>query len=109
MAWTGDGYGVTWYDHRSGTDEIAFLYIDPRGFILDGPTMITDHPTSGNATNPALTHASVSDEIDGFTYELAGWTGDSLDGGGEFGLVWRDQATDTTDPVVRFLRLSPSD
>lgn len=107
MAWAGDGYGVVWYDHRSGTDEIAFLSLDPLGGIVDGPTMITDHGTDGNATNPAITFASVADEVGGLTYGLAGWAAGELVGDGEFGLVWRDETAGALRPQVHFLRLLP--
>jgi hypothetical protein len=109
MAWAGDGYGVTWYDHQSGTDEIAFAYLDPAGAFVDGPTMLTEHAGDGSGTNPAITHASVADEVGGVTYGLAGWSGGELMGGGEFGLVWRDETTSALEPQVHFLRLRRSE
>jgi hypothetical protein len=109
MAWADDGYGVTWYDRQSGNDEVAFAFLDPAGTVRDGPVMITDHGASGSGTNPAITYASVTDEIGGVSYGLFGWSGGSLLGQGEFALVWRDEETDGADPVVHFLRLSRSD
>ncbi len=106
MAWAGDGYGITWYDHRSGTDEIAFAYIDPNGSLIEGPTMITDHRGNGSGTNPAITYSNATDSIGGLTFGLSGWSGSDLLSQGEFALVWRDEAPAGADPRVHFLRLS---
>lgn len=109
MSWAGNGYGITWYDRRSGQNEIAFTFIDPEGAILEGPTMLTDHGGSGGGTNPAITHASVSDSIDGSTFSLFGWSGSGWSAPGEFGLVWRDEEFDGADPRVNFVRLTRSE
>jgi hypothetical protein len=109
LAWSGSGYGVTWYDNRSGSDEVAFLYISPEGEILEGPEMVTAHHGNGSGTNPAITHASVADAINGSTYNLFGWDSSGhLIGGGEFGLVWRDEAYRGAEPRIHFVRLTPS-
>ena len=109
MAWTGDSYGITWYDRRSGTNEIAFALVEPDGTLIDGPTMLTDHGSGGGeATNPAITHASVFDELGGITYGLAGWLSGMLTGDGEFALVWRDEPSAGAEPRVHFLRLPRS-
>ena len=43
-----------------------------------------------------------------FAATHAARAGDAL-GGGEFGLVWRDEAYDGADPRVHFLRMAPSE
>jgi hypothetical protein len=105
MAFTGDGYGVVWYDRQTGTNEIAFALLEDDGTIADGPTLLTSHGGGGEATNPAVTFAGASDTFGGSVFGLAGWVGEELRGNGEFGLVWRDQAAADSDARVHFMRL----
>lgn len=109
MTWASDGYGVTWYDRRSGNDEIAFAFIHPDGTLADGPEMLTEHGASGGGFNPAITYASAADEVGGVTYGLAGWMGGDLLGDGEFAMVWADEEAEGLEASVEFLRLSRSD
>ncbi len=65
IAWTGDRYGVTWFDDRDGGEEIYFALLDSLGGRLSADIRITS--SAGESSQPSLV-----------------WDGSA------FGIAWQD-------------------
>ena len=45
LVWTESGYGIAWWDNRTGNDEIYFARLDASGHKLGSEIRVTDNPT----------------------------------------------------------------
>lgn len=100
LAWTGEDYGVTWYDSRFAGDEhpeVVFARVSRDGDEVIEELRVTDHGGNGRAMHPSIAY--------GWAEQIPiGFLGEELIGRGEFALVWDDRATDDSPEQIHFTR-----
>ena len=100
VVWSGEDYGVTWYDSRFADDdhpEVVFARISREGTEVLEELQVTQHNGNGFGTHPSIAYGWNEDFPIGFL-------GDDLVGRGEYALVWNDKANDLAPSQIMFTR-----
>lgn len=100
VVWSGEDYGVVWYDSRFADDEhpeVVFARISRDGDEVIEELQVTDHRGNGFGTHPAIAYGWNEDFPIGFL-------GDELIGRGEYALVWNDKSGDAQPSQIMFTR-----